>query len=342
MKNTRAEELMAAYLSGNIATTEREELLAWVSDSSEGQKFFDNAVTLWSLTEQMAYPDFSANKTAVWQKVDQRLVSPAMETKANKTAKVRSLGGTSWWAVAAAVSLLLVAGWWLLQPTAPTAVIASTLNDERSDLTLPDGTVVWLNENTYFTYENVEGERQVHLSGEAFFDVATDSLQPFRIYTDDAITTVLGTSFNIRAYPEEEQVEVSVKEGKVALEPKAKKEEVAEATVQRVELLPGDKGVFVKETTAIATKEEQAKNSTAWKDGKLDFDAVPLAEVVEIVERYYEVEIELADERLGRCLLYGKYENLPLEELLQLIEITAELEMEENDGIYRFSGEACE
>ena len=73
MKNTRAEELMAAYLSGNIAAAEQEELLAWVADSSEGQKFFDNAVTLWDLTAQMAYPDFSAQKANAWEKVDARL-----------------------------------------------------------------------------------------------------------------------------------------------------------------------------------------------------------------------------------------------------------------------------
>jgi ferric-dicitrate binding protein FerR (iron transport regulator) len=341
MKNTRAEELMAAYLSGNIAAAEQEELLAWVADSSEGQKFFDNAVTLWDLTAQMAYPDFSAQKANAWEKVDARLTdAPVTAAKGSEKGIIVSFNYRRWMA-AAAIALLLVAGWWTLQPSGNTAVIASTLNDEQSELTLPDGTSIWLNENTYLTYEEVNGERRVQLEGEAFFDVATDSLQPFRIYAGEAITTVLGTSFNIRAYPEEESVEVSVKEGKVALETQTKAPD-AEVVAQKVELLPGDKGVFVKETAAIATKEEEAKNSTAWKDGKLDFEDVPLSEAIKVMERYYEVDIELATEGLGKCLLNGKYENIALNDLLEAVEFSMELQLDENKGIYRFAGEACQ
>ncbi|WP_367387851.1 FecR family protein [Lewinella sp. LCG006] len=339
MKNTRAEELMAAYLSGNIAAAEQEELLVWVAASPEGQKFFDNAVTLWSLTEEMAYPDFSAQKANAWEKVEARLTD-ATVAPTKGSARIVAFNYRRWMA-AAAIALLLVAGWWWMQPSVPSAIIASTLNDEQSELTLPDGTSVWLNENTYLTYEEVNGERRVQLAGEAFFDVATDSLQPFRIYAGEAITTVLGTSFNIRAYPEDAEVEVSVKEGKVALETKTKAPETENA-VQKVELLPGDKGVFVKETAAISTKEEEAKNSTAWKDGKLDFENVPLAEAIKVMERYYEVDIELTTEGIGKCLFNGKYDNVTLEDLLEAVEFSMELQLEENKGVYRLAGEACE
>lgn len=342
MKNTRAEELMAAYLSGNIAAAEREELLAWVGDSPEGQKFFDNAVTLWSLTEQMAYPDFSVNKAHAWEKVAARLTDNTITTvKGGGSSAAIVRFNYRPWVAAAAIALLLIAGWWAMQPSGTTMVIASTLNEEQSELTLPDGTLVWLNENTYLTYEEVNGERQVQLEGEAFFDVATDSLQPFRIYAGEAITTVLGTSFNIRAYPDEESVEVSVKEGKVALETKTKAPKAGNIE-QKVELLPGDKGVFVKETAAITTKEEEAKNSTAWRDGKLDFDNVPLAEAIKVMERYYDVDIELATEGLGKCLFNGKYNNVALNDLLNAVEFSMELQLEENKGVYRFAGEACE
>jgi len=332
---------MAAYLSGNIAAAEQEELLAWVGDSPEGQKFFDNAVTLWSLTEQMAYPDFSAQKVNAWEKVAGRLTDhrPSSGKGGGSAAIVRFNYRPL--LAAAAIALLLIAGWWAMQPSTTRSVIASTLNEEQSELTLPDGTAVWLNENTYLTYEEVNGERRVQLEGEAFFDVATDSLQPFRIYAGESITTVLGTSFNVRAYPGEEAIEVSVKEGKVALETKTKVAKT-EKVAQKVELSPGDKGVFVKETAAIATKEEEAKNSTAWKDGKLDFDNVPLAEAIKVMERYYEVNIELATEGLGKCLFKGKYDNVALKDLLNAVEFSMELQLEENKGIYRFAGEACE
>jgi ferric-dicitrate binding protein FerR (iron transport regulator) len=121
-----------------------------------------------------------------------------------------------------------------------------------------------------------------------------------------------------------------------------KKAPQAEKGVQKVELLPGDKGVFVKGTLAIATKEEEAKNSTAWKDGKLDFDNVPLAEAIKVMERYYEVDIELATDGLGKCLFKGKYQNISLNDLLKAVEFSMNLQLEENKGIYRFAGEACE
>ena len=344
MKNIRAEELMAAYLSGNITPTEKEELMGWVEDSSRGQEFFDKAVSLWSVTENMAYPDFSAGKAAAWDKVEGRLDNAVGLRVIGGGAKVRRMNLRSW-AAAAAVALLVVAGLWhMQQPAAPSAVIASTMNEEQEELLLPDGTKVWLNENTYLTYEELDGERQLRLEGEAFFDVATDSLRPFRIYTDDAVTTVLGTAFNIRAYPEEEQVEVSVKEGRVQLERREEQVEVASPApeVQPIVLEQGEQGIFEKRTAKLEAKEKKGKNSTAWRDRKMDFNELELSEVIETIERYYEVDIELANPGLGKCPLVGKYDNPTLEDLLSAIEFSLELEVESKDGVYRLTGEACQ
>lgn len=344
MKNIRAEELMAAYLSGNISSAERKELMGWVADSSQGQEFFDKAVSLWSVTEEMAYPDFSAKKAQAWDQVVTRLDGlehPAQQSGGN--ARVIGFNIRSW-AAAAAIAILGVAAWWVLQsPAENAAVIASTLADERKEMQLPDGTQVWLNENTYLTYEEVEGERRLRLEGEAFFDVATDSLHPFKIYAGDAVTTVLGTAFNIRAYPEEEQVEVSVKEGRVRLERRQEEEAITPVPeVEPVVLAPGEQGVYKKVNAKIEAKEKRGKNSAAWRDRKMDFTQVELAEVVQTIERYYDVEIELANPGLGKCELNGKFDNPTLADLLLAVEYSLELEIEEKDGIYRLSGEACE
>jgi ferric-dicitrate binding protein FerR (iron transport regulator) len=116
----------------------------------------------------------------------------------------------------------------------------------------------------------------------------------------------------------------------------------SEKETEKIELLPGDKGVFVKATAIITKEQEQAKNSTAWKDGLLDFAGVPLGEVVKVIARYYDVNIELSNPGLERCLFYGTYDHPSLEDLLRAIEFSSELKLEENNGIYRFSGEGCE
>lgn len=332
---------MAAYLSGNITSAEKEELMGWVSESSQGQSFFDKAVTLWSVTEEMAYPDFSANKTQAWDKVAGRLDEQSQSGSGGGAKVVRFQ--IRRWAAAAAIALLGVAAWWMLQaPDTPASVIASTLDEERKEMVLPDGTQVWLNENTYLTYEEVDGERRLRLEGEAFFDVATDSLQPFKIYAGDAVTTVLGTAFNIRAYPEEEQVEVSVKEGRVRLEKRQEEEVTAAPEEEQVVLTQGEQGVFEKTSAKIAAKEKRGKNSTAWRDRKMDFNQVQLTEVIQTIERYYEVEIELANPVLGRCPLIGKFDNPTLEDLLSAIQFSLELDIEQKDGIYHLSGEGCD
>ena len=79
-----------------------------------------------------------------------------------------------------------------------------------------------------------------------------------------------------------------------------------------------------------------------FSDKKLDFEDVPLSEAIKVMERYYEVDIELATEGLGKCWLNGKYENIALNDLLEAVEFSMELQLDENKGIYRFAGEACQ
>jgi ferric-dicitrate binding protein FerR (iron transport regulator) len=341
MKNTRAEELMAAYLSGNLKAGERDELMQWVDESSEGRSFFDKAISLWNITEQMAYPDFSAGKAQSWDKINQRLDAPASTTKAvAKVYRLRILR----WSAAAAIALLAVAGWWWLGQQASGNLVATTSSGERQEIVLPDGTSVWLNENSHLTYEDRDDERYLQFEGEAFFDVATDSIRPFRIYSGQSVTTVLGTAFNLRAYPQEEKVEVSVKEGRVALAQQVTvtKTDAIPDNQNRIELSKGETGVLEKATSAVAVVSLSQDNSTAWKDRRLQFDDVPLKEVAQTLERYYNIEIDLANEGIAPCLVTLGEENDPsLDMIISLLEVSLDLTVAQEGDNYRFSGQAC-
>jgi len=104
MENNHADELMAAYLSGNIDAQEKADLMAWVDNSPEGRKFFDNAVSIWSAADEYVYPDFKATQNQAFNRLDDRLFG-ATTTAAPQPAKVRNL-----WPnvlrIAAAVALL--------------------------------------------------------------------------------------------------------------------------------------------------------------------------------------------------------------------------------------------
>ena len=128
--------------------------------------------------------------------------------------KIRRLNWA--WSVAAAIAVLLVASWWIfLRERTPDTFAISTQTNESRSITLPDESKVVLNENSTLSYHYAGDIRKVVLSGEAFFDVAKDPRHPFVIQSEDVETKVLGTSFNIRAYPDEGKVKVSVKTGRV-------------------------------------------------------------------------------------------------------------------------------
>jgi ferric-dicitrate binding protein FerR (iron transport regulator) len=293
---------------------------------------------LWRITEQMAYPDFSAGKAKSWDKVNQRL-----DTSVSVAPRVHRLRILRW-SAAAAIALLAVAGWWWSGQQAAGTLIATTTTGERQELTLPDGTSVWLNENSYLTYEDRGDERYLQFEGEAFFDVVTDSMRPFRVYSGQSVTTVLGTSFNLRAYPQEEKVEVSVKKGRVALAHQktvVKSDDLPEAQ-DRIELSKGETGVLEKATSAVTAVSLSQDNSTAWKDRRLQFDDVPLTEVAQTLERYYNIEIDLANEGIAPCLVsIGEESDPSLEFIMSLLEASVDLTIAQDGKSYRFSGQAC-
>jgi len=162
---------------------------------------------------------------------------------------------------------------------------------------LSDGSSVSINENTSLDFPaNFSGaDRRVQLTGEAFFQVTKDATHPFVVETPQVETQVLGTSFNVREYPNEGVTEVFVKTGKVAVTTKT--------TGERHFLLPGDKLTIETATNATIISKDNRGNSLAWKNGRLVFDEKPIDEILKSVERLYHVHFEFESETLHNCLL---------------------------------------
>ncbi len=159
---------------------------------------------------------------------------------------------------------------------------------KQSRLTLPDGTKVWMNSETKVRYSNRfnNNQRDVFLNGEAYFEVACNKNIPFNVFANGVQVKVLGTKFNVKAYPDE-NVETVLKEGKVNLG--------LEASGKRsVELTPGDKAVFDAKTNKVTISRKDVDIDLAWKDGKMIFRNTPLITVCKNLERWYGAEIELA------------------------------------------------
>ena len=173
---------------------------------------------------------------------------------------------------------------------------------QRVNITLSDGTNVWLNARTKIVYPAVfdKSVRQVAVDGEAYFDVAKDKKRPFIVETGKCNMEVLGTKFNFRDYPEDHEVVVSLLEGKVELNNLLKKEKEAI-------LAPDERAILNKTNGRMTVETVTASNASQWTDGYLFFDEELLPDIVKELERSYNVTIRIANDSLNTFRFYGNF-----------------------------------
>lgn len=210
--------------------------------------------------------------------------------------------------------------WWVYQPSAyQTLVVAPetvTKNNPagiKSQLQLPDGTIVWLNAASSLTYPVAFDSlsRQVMLEGEAFFDVAEDKLRPFTVQSGKISTTALGTSFNISSYPREETIEISLVTGQVLIG----KNEVGGH--EQVVIDPGEQIIYQQHTSGFIKSNFDYDASMGWKDGLLVFQEVNITQIKTKLERWYGVSIEIQGTPAQAWKISGTFRNQSLERVLE-------------------------
>lgn len=172
----------------------------------------------------------------------------------------------------------------------------------KTRLILPDSTLVWLNAGSKIRYSQGFGvqDRRLYLSGEAYFEVKKNTHLPFDVQTKELNVTVLGTKFNFRNYREDEEVVVELLEGRVKLENYMKKTETSY-------LSPSEKVTLNKTTGEMTITRAEVRNAGEWTNDGLFFDEIPLADIVKILNRSYNVKICIADEHLARNRFYASF-----------------------------------
>lgn len=182
-------------------------------------------------------------------------------------------------------------------------------------LTLSDGTRVWLNAETKLTYPvNFDTDhREVEVIGEAYFEVAKDKYHPFIVKMEGMEVKVLGTSFNVKAYPNETK-QTTLVEGMVQVS----------ASGRMFEIRPGEQ-VCVEEN-GVAVRQVEALTFVAWKDRRFSFTDELLEDVVKKLERWYDVHFFIQNDILREIRFTGnlpKYENM--DQVLKMLELTTSI-----------------
>ena len=183
------------------------------------------------------------------------------------------------------------------------------------DIVLADGTHIWLNSGSSLTFPSsfTGAERQVQLTGEAYFEVAHNG-KPFKVITSTQTVQVLGTHFNIEAYQDEQSVKTTLLQGSVRVLRKNEK----------ILLAPGQMSVN-KETEVLQVREADLAEVMAWKDGLFVFDNESVADVMRKVARWYDVEVRYESNVGGKKLFGIVSRNITIDELLENIALAGKV-----------------
>ena len=205
-----------------------------------------------------------------------------------------------------------------------TAVHPSNL----TTITLPDGSTVKMNASTRIEYpEHFAADvRRVKLSGEAFFQVTRDTAHPFIIDTQNASVEVLGTSFNVSAYPQAGVVEVNVETGKVKLTQHSEGKTLIKSAI----LPAGERGWLKVADGEIFQEEMLATNYSSWITKQIVFQRTPLAEAFVVLENTYHVNIKMVNPEIGKIPYTVNFANSKLDDIIEIIARTHKLKVKRN------------
>lgn len=191
---------------------------------------------------------------------------------------------------------------------------------QKSQIVLADGTKVWLNSDTKIKYPGnfSKNQRDVYLDGEAFFEVTKNAHQPFIVHTSGVKVKVLGTKFNVKAYPDEDEVETSLFEGNVHLLMNTG----PAANPSEKDIQPGQSFVYSKTSHQLAANKFPQEEINGWKNNQLIFRDDTFSNLVRKMERWYNVEVVYDEKQFNdRRLTVELYEGERLERLMDILSL---------------------
>ena len=298
-------EELAAHLSGE--RTGNSELLSRFAEEDK-----HNTVIYWKELREMN-KEKEINVDQAWDKLYSRLKDNGL---ISEPAVRRRFFTPALYRVAAALLLLLGIGSALLYMNnkdlfGNKIVVATTEDQKNLEVTLPDGSIIFLNRNTQVTYSRNFGERErsVALTGEAWFDVARDESKPFTVDAGKAMVRVLGTSFNVRTSDQDSPVEVFVRTGQVMV-----------TGTDENEVLVLDPGYI---GTVYPDRAERSVNTDpnylSWNTGLLVYDGQTLDIVFRDLKKVYNMDIVADDPEILSHTWTSPIDNQPQETIIRLI-----------------------
>ncbi|MDR0348812.1 MAG: FecR family protein [Tannerella sp.] len=320
------DQLLTSYLSGESDIESLTALKHWSMESEANRIYIRNQVEIW----------FSSGVSSDTTPFDRNKAFDLFRQRVSNTEKKEhNIRYFSWkiiYRVAVVVLILLLPlftyrqGKETIKQTFADMVVEVPMG-ACTKLYLPDGTLVWLNAGSKITYSQGFGvdSRKLTLEGEGYFEVNKNENIPFNINTNDVDLTVLGTKFNFKNYPDDEEVTVSLMEGKVVLQ----------KNISKLSLEPNEKMTLNKLTGKMTKSRTNVVHANAWTNDELFFDEELLKDIAKKLMRSFDEKIKVADSSQDKRF-YGcfKIRGNTINEVLDIMTSTNRMKYRHENGIY--------
>lgn len=292
-ENERIEGLISRFLNGNYSAEEAQELKSWIEASPENKTDFFALKDIWDLS-------------FVNHQSSNEHLSLFYKKQLDNSNKSRQLWIRSLLAVAAVLAIGLVFSILIPRTESPATgneQVFTVPLGSKSKVLLADGTEVNLNSGSELRYSSNFSSlnRVVQLKGEGFFKVKSDQEHPFLVKTADFNVKVTGTEFNVCTYTENKYATATLAEGTIHLEIKG--------SGQSFEINPGEKFELDRTSRKYTLEQADIESEVAWKDGQFIFRNVPFPELVQRLERWYDVKLDYSDNDLKNYKFTGRFKN---------------------------------
>lgn len=305
------DEWISDELSGDISAEDQKKLSEWICSSEENRRYFLRQQEIW----------FSCMDESEKDLYDKQRAFEAFQSRIRKKQnKVFSL--PRWMRYAAAMAGVVMLSYFsyyqgeMNLKQALTEIRVQAPVGSQTRLVLPDQSVVVLNAGSTLCYAQDFGvyNRNVELEGEAYFEVTPHTDLPFKVEGKSVVVKVLGTRFNLKDYPEDEEVSVHLYQGKVAIDNRLHAEE-------EMVLHPNESMVMNRMNGRMVKAVDATTYSSAWRDGHLLMRDMPLSQVVHLLERSYGVHIEVANDSLNQLKFNGYFDRkeMSVKEILEVL-----------------------
>lgn len=326
------ENLLLDYFAGELSEVKKKELLLWLEADEANKTHFSEMADSWAVAH---VPLFKSSMRTDFLN--------HFGDQAGKSVLMKENRLFNWWTLGKAVASIL-----LIVAISTTSYYAGKTNRDsekeqiawfetvtpagsQSKVVLPDHSVVWVNAGSSLKYnmDFNKQAREVSLTGEAYFEVTKDSVRPFIVKSGKLDIKVLGTSFNVKAYENEETIDVALVSGKVNIHLTDSKEE----KTQNIILAPNRMMSYNKETSQVRMSKVDGASVYAWTNGRIEFNEQPFDRIAKDLERKFDVRIRINSKSLHKEIFSGSFfTNQTLDYILHEVDVEKKYTWEQIDN----------